>query len=160
LVTAYQESLVTLEQLRQRMPDLRRQEQAVQSELVSLAEAAADQSKYLRLVETLGEFRGRLRARADSLIVGERQKILRLLVKEILVGKETITIRHSIPTRHSGAGPNGSPGPAPVLLSEPSSGSYLLRSGSPVALAEQYHARRVGSGVGAARTPIRAVCGR
>jgi site-specific DNA recombinase len=130
LVTAYQESLVTLEQLRQRMPDLRRQEQAVQSELVSLAEAAADQSKYLRLVETLGEFRGRLRARADSLIVGERQKILRLLVKEILVGKETITIRHSIPTRHSGAGPNGSPGPAPVLLSEPSSGSYLLRSGS------------------------------
>src|ERR1700676_2669848 len=92
LVTAYQESLVTLEQLRQRMPDLRRQEQAVQSELVSLAEAAADQSKYLRLVETLGEFRGRLRARADSLIVGERQKILRLLVKEILVGKETVTI--------------------------------------------------------------------
>jgi site-specific DNA recombinase len=130
LVTAYQESLVTLEQLRQRMPDLRRQEQAVQSELVSLAEAAADQSKYLRLVETLGEFRGRLRLRADSLIVGERQQILRLLVKEILVGKETVTIRHSIPTRHSGAGPNGSPAPAPVLLTEPSSGSYLLRSGS------------------------------
>src|SRR6266700_617522 len=130
LVTAYQESLVTLEQLRQRMPDLRRQEQAVQSELVSLAEAAADQSKYLRLVETLGEFRGRLRLRADSLVVGERQKILRLLVKEILVGKETVTIRHSIPTPHSGAGPNASPGPAPVLLSEPSGGSYLLRSGS------------------------------
>jgi site-specific DNA recombinase len=130
LVTAYQESLVTLEQLRQRMPDLRRQEQAVQSELVSLAEAAADQSKYLRLVETLGEFRGRLRARAGSLVVGERQKILRLLVKEILIGKEAITIRHSIPTPHSGAGPSGSPGPAPVLLSEPSRGSYLLRSGS------------------------------
>ena len=130
LVTAYQESLVTLEQLRQRMPDLRRQEQAVQSELVSLAEATADQSKYLRLVETLGEFRGRLRARADSLVVGERQRILRLLVKEILVGKETLTIRHSIPTPHSGTGPNGSPGPAPVLLSEPSSGSYLLRTGS------------------------------
>ena len=130
LVTAYQESLVTLEQLRQRMPDLRRQEQAVQSELVSLAEATADQSKYLRLVETLGEFRGRLRARADSLVVGERQKILRLLVKEILVGKETVTIRHSIPTPYSGAGPNGSPGPAPMLLREPTSGSYLLRSGS------------------------------
>ncbi len=109
LVTAYQESLVTLEQLRQRMPDLRRQEQAVQSELVSLAEATADQSKYL---------------------VGERQKILRLLVNEILVDKETVTIRHSIPTPHSGAGPNASPGPAPVLLSEPSGGSYLLRSGS------------------------------
>jgi site-specific DNA recombinase len=130
LVTAYQESLVTLEQLRQRMPDLRRQEQTVQSELLSLAEAAADQSKYLRLVETMAEFRGRLRARADSLVVGERQKILRLLVKEILVGKENITIRHSIPTLHSGSGSNGSSGPAPVLPSRPSGGSYLLRSGS------------------------------
>jgi site-specific DNA recombinase len=27
----------------------------------------------------------------------ERQKIVRLLVKEILVGEDTITIRHSIP---------------------------------------------------------------
>jgi len=143
LVTAYQESLVTLEQLRQRMPDLRRQEQAVQSELVSLAEAAVDQSKYLRLVETLGEFRGRLRARADSLVIGERQKILRLLVKEILVGKEAITIRHSIPTPQSGAGSNGSSGPAPVPLSPPSSGSYLLRSGSQrSALRRSFHTGR------------------
>ena len=44
-----------------------------------------------------GSVSERLRARADSLDVGQRQKILRLLVKEILVGKETITIRHSIP---------------------------------------------------------------
>ncbi len=130
LVTAYQESLVSLEQLRQRMPDLRRQEQALQSELQSLAEAAADQSKYLRLVETMAEFRARFRARADSLEVGERQKILRLLIKEILVGKETLTIRHSIPTPHSGSGSGGSLGPVPALPTPPSGGSYLLRSGS------------------------------
>jgi site-specific DNA recombinase len=33
LLTAYQEELVTLEQLRQRMPELRRQQQTLQSEL-------------------------------------------------------------------------------------------------------------------------------
>ncbi len=134
LLTAYQEGLATLEQLRQRMPDLRRQEQAVQSELLSLAEATADRSKYLRLLETLAQFRERLRARADSLEVGQRQKILRLLVKEILVGKETITIRHSIPTPHFGSTPDCSSEPIPVPPSSPSSTGYLLRSGSRAAL--------------------------
>jgi site-specific DNA recombinase len=130
LVTAYQESLLTLEQLRQRMPALRQQEQAVQSELASLAEAAADQSRYLRLVETLTEFRTRLRARADRLAVEERQRILRLLVKEILVGKEDITIRHSISAPHSGPGSTGSPDAPSVPPNPAPSGSYLLRSGS------------------------------
>jgi site-specific DNA recombinase len=130
LVTAYQEGLVTLEQLRHRMPELRRQEKAAQSELLSLAEATADDSRYMRLVETLAQFRERLRARADSLDVGQRQKILRLLVKEILVGKETITIRHSIPAPYSGGGSDSSSGPAPVPSSTPSSAGYLLRSGS------------------------------
>ncbi len=132
LVTAYQESLVTLEQLRQRMPDLRRQERTLQSELLSLAEAATDQSKYLRLAETLVDFRSRLRARAESLEVAERQKILRLLVKEILLGKEMITIRHSIPTPHSGPvpGADGSSGPAPAPQTLRSGVGYLLRTGS------------------------------
>jgi len=131
LVTAYQESLVTLEQLRHRMPELRRQERAAQSELLSLAEATADQSKYLRLMETLAQFRERLRARADSLEVGQRQKILRLLVKEILVGKETITIRHSIPEPHSGGGGSDkSSGPAPMAPTPSSGEGYLLRTGS------------------------------
>jgi site-specific DNA recombinase len=151
LLTAYQEGLATLEQLRQRMPDLRRQEQAVHSELLSLAEATADQSRYLRLLETLAQFRERLRARADNLELGQRQKILRLLVKEILVGKETITIRHSIPTPHSGAEPHGLSGPIPVPPSSPPSSGYLLRSGSPVSAAVQHLSGCTGSGTGSER---------
>jgi site-specific DNA recombinase len=38
-----------------------------------------------------------LRSAEETLSVIERQKIVRLLVKEILVGEDTITIRHSIP---------------------------------------------------------------
>src|SRR5205807_1043846 len=55
LVTAYQE-VVTLPQLRQRMPALQKQAQAVGSELQSLEMAALDEAKYLQLAESLGGF--------------------------------------------------------------------------------------------------------
>src|SRR6202030_2983292 len=82
LLNAYQEGLVGLDQLRSRMPELRKQEHAVQAEFQSLETAATDDAKSLRLVETLGDFHARLRQRADRLEVTERQKVLRLLVKE------------------------------------------------------------------------------
>jgi site-specific DNA recombinase len=97
LITAYQDGLLTLEQLRERMPNLKQQSQAVTSELQSLEMAKLDQAKYLKLAQSLSGFRKDLRARAQTLEVKERQQILRLLVKEILVGLDTLTIRHSIP---------------------------------------------------------------
>jgi len=127
LVTAYQEELLSLDELRRRIPELRKQQQAVQLELESLETAAASRSKYLRLVEGLADFRGRIRARADTLDVAERQKILRLLAKEILVGKDTITIRHSIPIPRSGPDGGGTL-PAPQLSAPKIDPSYLLRS--------------------------------
>jgi site-specific DNA recombinase len=130
LLTAYQEGLVTLPQLRQRMPVLQKQAQAVGSELQSLEMAAVDEARYLQLAESLGGFRSKLRVRADTLDVAVRQQILRLIVKEVLVGADTITLRHSIPTPQSGPGSNGSSAPpAGVTGSKPSPG-YLLRSGS------------------------------
>jgi site-specific DNA recombinase len=141
LVTAYQEELVTLEQLRRRMPELRRQEHAAHSELQSLQMAAEDQSRYLRLADTLGDFRARLRATADKLNVAARQKILRLLVKEILVGTNTITIRHSIPLTHSAPGSDPTPGPPAEPSESTRAPSYLLRTWSNLATARQYRSR-------------------
>ena len=98
----------------------------------SLETAASDQTKYLRLVETLADFHARLRARAETLDVPERQKVLRLLVKEILVGRETITIRHSIRMPNFVPDPSGAPRPphasdtVPTAQPDP---CYLLRSG-------------------------------
>jgi site-specific DNA recombinase len=129
LVTAYQEELLTLSELRQRMPPLRKQQQAIEAELHSLEMAAADQSRYLQLAETLDEFRVKLRARAETLEVGERQKILRLLVKEILVSTDRLTIRHSIPIPPSGSGSSGLPSPNTEPGGTPNPGC-LLRSGS------------------------------
>ncbi len=129
MVTAYQEELITLAELRQRMPNLRKQEQAVDSELRSLELASEDQSRYLRLAETLSEFRGKLRVRAETLDTVDRQKILRLVVQEILVGADTIRIRHSIPVADSG--PRERDGLAPPMNPAGGGGSpgYLLRTG-------------------------------
>ncbi len=132
LLMAYQEGLASLEQLRSRMPELRKQHQAVQAELQSLEAVAADQTKYLRLAETLADFRARLRERAETLDMAEQQRVLRLLVKEVLVGRDTITIRHSIRTPNSGPDPNGTPRPSHTFsppLTPQLGPCYLLRSG-------------------------------
>ena len=136
LVTAYQEGLPTLPQLRQRMPSLQKQTQAVESELQSLRMAAVDQAKYLQLAESLAGFRSKLRVRAEAMDIVVRQQILRLLVKEVLVGGDTITLRHSIPIPQSGPGSNGSPVPSSGVTGSRPNPGYLLRSGSRLATAE------------------------
>ena len=110
LLTAYQEDLLSLEELRRRMPAVRQREQALQGELATLSAQFADQAAYLRLAETLSAFLGRLRENVHTLDVTERQRIVRLLVKEVVVGHDNITIRHSIPTtaRSSGSGDDSS----------------------------------------------------
>src|SRR5438132_456179 len=130
LVTAYQEGLLTLPQLRQRMPPLQKQTQAVESELQSLKMAAVDEAKYLQLAESLAGFRSKLRVRAEVVDIVVRQQILRLLVKEILVGSDTITLRHSITIPQSGLGSNGSPAPSSGVAGSRPNPGYLLCSGS------------------------------
>jgi site-specific DNA recombinase len=142
LLTAYQEELLSLEQLRQRMPALRKQQQAVDADLRSLALAAADQSLYLRLTETLADFCTRLHARADALGVTEKQKIARLLVHEILVGKDIIVIRHSIPLLEPEPDRSGlSTGPATTSTTRSAvvkAAGYLLGPGRNFSLAGEH----------------------
>jgi len=132
LLSAYQEGLVSLEQLRGRMPELRKQQQAVKAEQQSLQAASTDQAHCLWLGATLTGFCAQLRLRADTLEISAQQKILRLLVKEILVGKDTLTIRHSIPIPNAGPDPLSMPRPPhapPQPPVPPPSSHYLLRSG-------------------------------
>ncbi len=108
LLNAYQEELLSLEQLRERMPGLRQRQQTLQAELQAIADQSNDRVAFLRLAETLTAFLTRLRSAAETLNVIERQRIVRLLVKDVLVGEDTITIRHSIPIP-SGPPKNGGP---------------------------------------------------
>ena len=129
LLTAYQEDLLSLDALRHRMPELRRRENATRAELQSIAGQTTDRAAYLRLAETLTAFLARLRSSAETLDIIERQRVVRLLVKEILVSDDRIVIRHSIPLPTA---PSGSHDASPIAgySSSASGKSYLLRSGS------------------------------
>jgi site-specific DNA recombinase len=129
LLTAYQEELLSLEQLRERMPLLRQREQTLRAEVQAIADQATDRATFLRLAETLAAFLGRLRSAADTLDVMERQRIVRLVVKDILIGDDTIIIRHCIPI---GSAPPPQNGPATPGRAHdtPRGQSLLLRSGS------------------------------
>ena len=124
LLNAYQEALLSIEQLRERMPALRQREQTLRAELQAIADQTNDRAAFLRLAETLTAFLARLRSAAETLNVTERQRIVRLVVKDVLVGDNTITIRHSIPV------PSGPPQNGGSPPSRPDDQSYLLRKGS------------------------------
>ena len=97
LLDAYQESLLSLTELRQRMPKLQKRQATIESELAALEAQTMNQEALNRLSESAESFLKRLEERASTLDIVERQKILRLLVKEIQVSSDTINIKHCIP---------------------------------------------------------------
>ncbi|WP_406724642.1 recombinase family protein [Streptomyces sp. GD-15H] len=131
LIGAYQEDLITREELRERAPALRAKRQNLHGRLEALAARLVDQQAYLRLAENLEGFLARLHESARTASVLERQRVLRAVVKEVRIGPGTITIRHSIPSTD----PDPTPG-------------YLLQCGRP----HQRDLRRSGTGPGRRRT--------
>ena len=131
LLCAYQEALLSIEQLRERMPTLRQREQALRAELQAIADQANDRATFLRLAETLTAFLVRLRSAADTLSITERQRIVRLVVKDVQIGDDTITIRHSI------AVPQGPPPGGCLPPNQTSTPNYLLCKGSGFPTARQ-----------------------
>ena len=128
LLTAYQEGLLSLDELRGRMPDLRGREQANQAELQAIVDHSTEREVWLRLAETVTGFLSRLRSSAETLDIAERQRLLRLVVKEILVGDDKIVIRHSIPLpSNPPSGPSHETAERSTVPSPEQ--SYLLRSG-------------------------------
>jgi site-specific DNA recombinase len=112
LLDAYQEGLLSLEQLRRRMPELKKRESALIAEVQTVEASVVDRERCLRLVGNLKGFLSSLHRSAQTLDVKDRQRVLRLVVKEILVGPDTLTVKHSIP----GSSPSGDSGRPSYVL--------------------------------------------
>ena len=123
LLDAYQEEVITLDELRERKSPLQTRQQSIVSELKALQTAELDRASRLSLATTMERFLQRMRQGAQSVSLTERQRIVRLLVREVQVGKDAITICHSIPIES--ASPNGS-GPSRNEPREPASGHGAL----------------------------------
>ena len=111
MIGAFQEQLVTIDELRARMPDLRARETGLRAQLRALDDSLADREVYLKLADDLESFLAQLREKTASTDVDSRRRVLRLLVKDVLVGPEKVTIRHRIPTRGGEASRAHAPNP-------------------------------------------------
>jgi site-specific DNA recombinase len=134
MIEAYSEQLITIDELRTRMPHLRARETSLRSQIEALDAQAADRDAYLQLADDLESFLAQLRGKASAASVQERQRVLRLLVKDILIGPEKITIRHRIPVREPAASDGGHHGDTDTEGDMRQ--SYLLRWGREVAVAQ------------------------
>ncbi|HWI59075.1 MAG TPA: recombinase family protein [Bacillota bacterium] len=111
LLDAYQEELVSLSELRQRMPQLRKQLGATEQELQALALRTTEDQHWSQIHDSLEGFLARLNQNAQNLAPEERQKLVRLLVKQIDVGPDTVTIHHVIPLQQGSVTQQGESSP-------------------------------------------------
>ena len=100
LLDAYQEGLIPLAQLRKRMPELQKRANTTDKELENLKthELALDQRLQLLDVQS---FTDQIGQHVNELAIKEKKKIMRLLVKEVVVGDDSIEIKHSIPLKEA-----------------------------------------------------------
>ena len=124
LLDAYQEEVITLDELRERKAPLHTRQRAILSELEALQTAELDRASRLSLATTMERFLQRMREGAQSVSLAERQRIVRLLVREVQVGKETVTVCHSIPIEP--VPPNGSGPPRKKSREKASAPGALL----------------------------------
>ena len=100
LVDAYQAEVIGLDELKERR-------QQIQDRRQVLIAHAAEQEKLARESprrprpsgRSWRAFCERIRSRLDQLAAHEKQRILQLLVERIIVGEDTLEIRHVIPLR-------------------------------------------------------------
>jgi site-specific DNA recombinase len=107
MIEAFAE-LLTIDELRAKMPHLRARQANLRGQLDALDAQAADRGAYLKLADDLEGFLAQLRGNTATATVEDRQRVLRLLVKDVLIGPEKIIIRHRIPARADTASTSGS----------------------------------------------------
>jgi site-specific DNA recombinase len=160
MIEAFQEQLLTIDELRGRLPDLRARQSNLRGQLDALDAQLADRDAYLKLADDLEGFLAQLRSNADLATISERQRVLRLLVKDVLIGPEKITIRHRIPVRkragdadqsHDTDDTEGDMHPSYLLRW----GRDLTRVGEPVSALRVRHVAGAGVPAGRVRTVLR-----
>jgi site-specific DNA recombinase len=121
LLDAYQEGLMTLAELRKRSPEIKKKIGALETEQKNLNLRAVEDRRWIELSNSLETFLCRLNKTAQKMNAIEKQKVLRAMVKQITVGKDLITIHHSIPV---GAGCGSADGASyPLCTRGPHAGS-------------------------------------
>jgi len=97
LLDAYQEDLLTLPELRQRSTPLNGRLGTARTDLEKTKAAAVEEGHLDVIGQEVTHFLNCLQIREERLTMEEKQRIVRLLVKEVVVSGEIVKVHHSIP---------------------------------------------------------------
>ena len=100
LLDAYQEGCIILSELKTRMSEIKKKINTYNQDL-STELSGLNQKQLLELNTAVSFFSKRLKDSYETLSIEEKRKILRILIKEILIGKEGITINHILPIQQN-----------------------------------------------------------
>jgi site-specific DNA recombinase len=92
--------LLTLEELQEHMPGLREKKLNLEKQLRKLEAEKMQNDEALMIANSLETFVGQLNRSLTNLDILEKKRIVQTFVKEIVVGRNTITINHSVPIRN------------------------------------------------------------
>ncbi len=115
LVDAYQAEVIDLEELKSRRDQIRGRRQVLVTQRDQEQRLWAERQAAKEVWSDLESFCRRVRSRLDQATFAERQRILQLLIERIIVGEDSLEIRHVIPLGQvertpSGPGPEEPPG--------------------------------------------------
>ena len=79
------------------MPELKERQSAQKRELESLNLQSIEHNRLVEMNASIAKSTEQLRSSAQQLDVEQKQRIVRLLVREVVVGADSITIHHGIP---------------------------------------------------------------
>jgi site-specific DNA recombinase len=109
LVDAYQAGIIELEELKERRAKIAQRRNALSRHYDQQAQLRRQAAQAREVLEDLKTFCRRIDARLDDAAFEEKQAILQLLIERIIVGEDTLEIRHVIPLDGP---PRNSKGPA------------------------------------------------
>jgi hypothetical protein len=99
LVDAYQAEVISLEELADRRQHLHLRRQALEAQREQQVRMRRERAQAQEVLTDLTAFCARVRGRLADATLAERQAILQLLIERIIVGDDTLAVRHVIPLR-------------------------------------------------------------
>jgi site-specific DNA recombinase len=111
LVDAYQAEVISLEELAERRQQLQGRRRGLDAQREQQAQLRRERAQAQAVLTDLTAFCDRVRGRLAEATLAERQTILQLLLERIIVGDDTLEVRHVIPLRGPDPDP-ARPGPS------------------------------------------------
>ena len=100
LLDAYQSGCIDLKELRTRMGNIKKEKNNIAKEL-SRTDSGLSRSQLLELSEAVKYFSNHLKQSRNTLNLEEKRKVIRMLIQEIQIGRESISVNHIIPVKDS-----------------------------------------------------------